>query len=313
MSPRAAIESVPPEPDDDALPSVHEAWSRVMNDVGPVGKEGWNSQQNYSFRGVDAVVIAVAPALRAHGVSIIPHEIVPTYQNVTSKGGAAMRECTLVVTYRVTGPAGDFFDGKAPAESMDSSDKGTAKAMSVAYRTFLLQALAIPTGDPDPDESSHERAAAPRGVDPMIKAAHDDVNDLFDRIAKIVAGTDGDRHKANLVEWAEGNGVPLQRTPLIEGGPDVRARLAAELQVIETKMAREAAAEAEGRPVADPVTPPAEAARSEFEAADPAGAVADEVAQSDPDAAPPHDADDDPRPASRPPERKPLGSRARQP
>jgi hypothetical protein len=41
---------------------------------------------------------------------------------------------------------------------MDSGDKATAKAMSVAMRTALLQALCLPTDEPDPDATSYERA-----------------------------------------------------------------------------------------------------------------------------------------------------------
>ena len=49
-----------------------------------------------------------------------------------------------------------------PGESMDAGDKGTPKAMSVALRIALLQALCIPTDEPDPDTHSYERAAAPQ-------------------------------------------------------------------------------------------------------------------------------------------------------
>jgi hypothetical protein len=45
---------------------------------------------------------------------------------------------------------------------MDSGDKAVPKAMSVAFRTALLQALALPTDEPDPDASTYERAAAPK-------------------------------------------------------------------------------------------------------------------------------------------------------
>jgi hypothetical protein len=41
---------------------------------------------------------------------------------------------------------------------MDFGDKGTPKAMSVAYRTLLIQGLCIPTGEADPDSTSYERA-----------------------------------------------------------------------------------------------------------------------------------------------------------
>jgi hypothetical protein len=40
---------------------------------------------------------------------------------------------------------------------MDTSDKATAKAMSVALRTYLLQTLMLPTDEKDPDADYHER------------------------------------------------------------------------------------------------------------------------------------------------------------
>ena len=46
---------------------------------------------------------------------------------------------------------------RVAAEAWDSGDKAAPKAMSVAFRTALLQALALPTDDPDPDSQSYER------------------------------------------------------------------------------------------------------------------------------------------------------------
>jgi hypothetical protein len=39
---------------------------------------------------------------------------------------------------------------------MDSGDKAAAKAHSIALRTFLLQVLALPTDEPDPDSFTYE-------------------------------------------------------------------------------------------------------------------------------------------------------------
>lgn len=142
-------------------PSVHEAWAAVMGDVQAVRKEDRNEQQRFFFRGIDAVMNAVGPALRRHGVICVPVRIDPQWRDATTTRDKAARECLVTVTYRVTGPAGDSFEGSAPGESLDSGDKATAKAMSVAYRTFLLQALTIPTDEPDPDESVYERAHRP--------------------------------------------------------------------------------------------------------------------------------------------------------
>ena len=146
----------------DKIPTVHEAWASVMGDVQAVRKGDRNEQQRFMFRGIDAVMNAVGPAMRKHGIYCAPVRIEPQWRDTQTTGGKAARECLVVVTYRVTGPAGDYFEGAAPGESLDSGDKATPKAMSVAYRTFLLQALTIPTDEPDPDEHTYQREAPHR-------------------------------------------------------------------------------------------------------------------------------------------------------
>lgn len=142
-------------------PTVVEALSAVMEEVRAVRKGDRNQQQNYSFRGVDAVVNAVGPVLRKHGVVVVPAQSQATYRDVQTSTGKPSRECTVTVTYRFYGPAGDFIDAMVPGESMDFGDKGAPKAMSVAYRIALLQALCIPTDDVEPDAQTYEREREP--------------------------------------------------------------------------------------------------------------------------------------------------------
>jgi hypothetical protein len=140
---------------------IHQALADVMEDVRVVHKGERNSQQGYIFRGIDAVINAVGPVLRKHGVVPMPMLEAATYRDVQTNTGKPSREVTVKVRYRFYGPAGDFLDAIVPGESMDFGDKGTAKAMSVAMRIALLQALALPTDDPDPDTQSYERAPVP--------------------------------------------------------------------------------------------------------------------------------------------------------
>jgi hypothetical protein len=141
-------------------PSVVVALARVMEDVRAVRKGDRNSQQGYNFRGVDAVMNAVGPALRKHGVVVMPVCEEANYRDVTTSTGKPSRECTVKVRYRFYGPNGDHVEAVTPGESMDFGDKGAPKAMSVAYRIALLQALCLPTDDPEPDAATYERAPA---------------------------------------------------------------------------------------------------------------------------------------------------------
>jgi hypothetical protein len=147
------------------LPNVQQAVNAAMNQVLKVGKGGKYSAAgtHYNFRGVDQVVNAAGPAFRQHGIIFAPHKVKSvSYTFGQARSGGQVQLVKLVQQYRVYGPAGDWFPVEVAAEATDSADKGTAKAESVAYRTALLQVLAIPTGDPDPDSFHHELGPAPQ-------------------------------------------------------------------------------------------------------------------------------------------------------
>ena len=100
-------------------PTVFEAINAVMADVQAVRKGDRNTQQGYSFRGIDAVVNAVGPALRKHGVVIMPHVEDAQYNVVeVGKNRTPMRECTVRVRYAFHGPAGDALECVTVGEAM---------------------------------------------------------------------------------------------------------------------------------------------------------------------------------------------------
>lgn len=136
---------------------VHEAVTAVMKDVGAVRKDGKNTQQNFNFRGVDAVVNAVSPAMREHGLTCRPSKVDHRPSSKQLSGGKVATSIDVVVDYTFTGPEGDEFTAQVVAEAFDLGDKATAKAMSVALRTCLLQTFMLPTDDADPDTETYER------------------------------------------------------------------------------------------------------------------------------------------------------------
>lgn len=137
----------------------------VMQEVQSVGKHDRNQQQGFNFRGIDAVINAVGPAFRKHGVFVLPSVKSTEYGQVTiGKNATHMGHVRLLIEFTFVGLDGDSVAAVVACEAMDSGDKATAKAMSVGLRTALLQVLALPTDEPDPDASSYERAPAPVGL-----------------------------------------------------------------------------------------------------------------------------------------------------
>jgi len=139
--------------------TIQESLVEVMREISHVGKKERNQAQGFNFRGIDAVVNAVGPALRKHSVVVAPTILSADYSTVeVGKNRTPMREATLLVKYTFYDSQGDSLEAVAPGEALDSGDKATAKAMSVAFRTCLLQTLALPTDEKDPDADSYERA-----------------------------------------------------------------------------------------------------------------------------------------------------------
>jgi hypothetical protein len=129
----------------------------VMREVLFVGKDQRNREQKFNFRGIDDVTRALGTSLRTHGVLTIPEVIDAQRRDCKTTGGKNSRETILRVRFTFTCASGDELVVITEGESLDSGDKGTAKAMSVAWRTALIIAFSLPTDEPDPDSYSYER------------------------------------------------------------------------------------------------------------------------------------------------------------
>jgi hypothetical protein len=144
---------------------------RVMAEVGHVAKAELfkGGGVSYNFRGIDAVVNALGPALRNHGVIPVPKVKTTKYRDTmtTGENPKPTREVTVKVKYTFYAPDGSKVKAVVPGESLDHSDKGSAKAMSVAFRIALLQIFALPTTEPDPDSSYHTRGG-PGAMSPSV-------------------------------------------------------------------------------------------------------------------------------------------------
>jgi hypothetical protein len=140
-----------------------EAINAVRNDVPMVAKADQfdGGRQRYNFRGVDRVVTALNASMRKHGLIMVPVAVDgPDWiSGVTTSGGTPTNVARVKVTYRLAVAGAtehDWLDVQAAGEAFDTGDKAVSKAMSVAWRTALIQTFFLATGDPDPDEDSYQ-------------------------------------------------------------------------------------------------------------------------------------------------------------
>ena len=130
--------------------SVVTLMHQVMLAVKSIGKSDFNDFHKFSFRGIDTILDHVGPAFREYGIVTLPDLLDLSAESVKSSKDKPMRLTTVRVKYTFIGPAGDTVEATVPGEAWDSEDKGSAKAMSVAFRTALIQVLSIPTKERDP-------------------------------------------------------------------------------------------------------------------------------------------------------------------
>lgn len=167
--------------------TIYERLIAVMRDVGAIGKNETNVAQRFNFRGIDAVINAVSPAFIKNGVICVPNVLDKKYETIEiGAKRTSMGHAQVVVSYTFYGLEGDSVTATVAAESMDAGDKATAKAMSVALRTALLQTLALPTNEPDADASSYERSPkAEKKSAPVVEYTAEQIDLAIDAIGQI--------------------------------------------------------------------------------------------------------------------------------
>lgn len=160
------------------MTSIIQLISGVSKSVGAVKKDQRNQVQKFNFRGIDQVVNATHEAFTMNGIVAVPRVTEKDVREISSSGGKRQAWVMLTVEYTFYGPDGDSVVAEVASEATDMSDKATSKAMSVAYRTALLQVLHLPTDDPDPDSEYVERgpsqpkpASKPAGPQPEPEEA----------------------------------------------------------------------------------------------------------------------------------------------
>ena len=146
--------------------NIYESIAAVMNDIGAVGKNSKNTSQGFMFRGIDAVMNALAPALIKNKVFIVPEILEQNREERTSvKKDNYGNEKTSYLIYSICKIKYTFYaeDGSSISatvigEGMDSGDKATNKAMSIAFKYAAFQVFCIPTEElmDDPDKECHE-------------------------------------------------------------------------------------------------------------------------------------------------------------
>lgn len=138
------------------VPMIYAAICGVMEDVGAVGKDNYNEQQRFKYRGIDAVMNALNPAMIKHKIFCTPYVLDQTREERTTAKGGNLIYSVCRMRYRFYTTDGSFVEAIVVGEGMDSGDKATNKAMAVAFKYACFQTFCIPTENlmDDPDKET---------------------------------------------------------------------------------------------------------------------------------------------------------------
>lgn len=178
------------------MAEIYQAIIGVMSDIGVIGKEKKNAQQGFKYRGVDDVMNALQPVMVQHGLFVVPEIIDQKREERQTNRGGNLIYSVCTVRYTFYAKDGSSVQCVVIGEGMDSGDKATNKAMSIAFKYACFQVFCIPTEEmKDPDAEVH--TVAPR-EEPKIAAATAKANEVKKLLVKI----SGDKTIAQQV-WNE--------------------------------------------------------------------------------------------------------------
>ena len=178
--------------------NIYESISKIMEEVGAIGKTSKNQQQNFMYRGVDAVMNALSPALTKNKVFVVPEVLEQTREERQTAKGGTLLYSILKIKYTFYAEDGSSVSAVVIGEGMDSGDKASNKAMAIAFKYACFQVFCIPTEEiVDPDAECHEvTKKEPKEIKPVVITSEQKVTLLKEM-------TRTGMSPATLLEWAK--------------------------------------------------------------------------------------------------------------
>jgi hypothetical protein len=154
-----------------SAPSVYAAINAVAAELAEHGiaKNHVNQADDYKYRSIDDLLDRLAPLLAKHRLCVLPRAIERTVIERRDDAEHLLYHACLRVAFTLTSvDDGSSHIVEAYGEALDVSDKATAKAMSAAYKSAMIQTFCIPlAGSEDPDRTSPRATARTHVAEPV--------------------------------------------------------------------------------------------------------------------------------------------------
>lgn len=151
-------------------PHVFQAINRVTAAFAKDGipKTHSNVKDQYQYRSIDDLLNRLGPLLARHGLCVLPRVLERQTEDRAGEADALLVSVRLLVSFDlVSCRDGSRCTIQAWGEALDASDKGTAKAMSAAYKAAMLQTFCVPVVGEDADGITHRLKVRVREREPV--------------------------------------------------------------------------------------------------------------------------------------------------
>lgn len=178
--------------------NIYQAITDIMSEGYAITKDKRNAQQGFQYRGIDDVLNTFQPLLAKHHVFVVPEVLDQQRQERTTGKGGSLLYSLLRMRYTFYAEDGSSVSAVVVGEGMDSGDKASNKAMSVAMKYAMFQVFCIPTEEmQDPDAETPE-PSKPKAEQPSPEPVH-----CADCGAEIQPYQDGNGKTVGVDRWSK--------------------------------------------------------------------------------------------------------------
>jgi len=152
-----------------ACPHVYRAINAITAAFAKDGiaKVHTNIRDQYQYRSIDDVLNRLGPLLAKHRLCILPRVLKHRTTQCVGEQDVLLVSVRLLAAFDlVSARDGSCHTVQGWGEALDAGDKGTAKAMSSAYKSAMLETFCIPVASDDADTSSHRLKRPARAIEP---------------------------------------------------------------------------------------------------------------------------------------------------
>lgn len=154
-----------------SAPSVYAAINGITAELSANGiaKTRINEIDDYNYRSIDDVLDRLSPLLAKHRLCVLPRTLERSVVERTDEQDRLLLHVALRVSFALTSVEdGSSHAVEAYGEALDGGDKATAKALSAAYKSAMVQTFCIPVrGTEDTDRTSHRLSAKTHSPEPL--------------------------------------------------------------------------------------------------------------------------------------------------